>query len=165
MRTRRSFLAAALSVGVACRSTNADIGEVVNMADPGMESQLLRGFHLIEEGGWRWTQSKFAVALKPPRKSESGGAVLVVVYSVPDGSLAQLKEITISASINGLAVQEEKCSTGGRKEIRREVPGSALKGKDVALVEFSVSPFLAPTATDKRELGIIVLSVGLVKKA
>lgn len=141
-----------------------ELAEVVNMGDPALEPQLLNGFHPIEQG-WRWTKAQFSVALKPPRRADSAGAVLVLKYSFPDAVIERLKEVTIAASVNGIPLPPEKCSKGGMQELRRDVPADALKGKSAVTVDFIVSPFLAPSDSDQRELGVIVHSAGLVKKA
>lgn len=142
----------------------SDLAEVVNVADPGLETQLLSGFHPVEQG-WRWTKAQFSVALKPPRHADSAGAVLMLKYSLPDPVIVKQKEVTITATINGIPLPVEKCTKGGLQEMRRDVPADVMKGKTAVTIEFSVTPFLAPSENDLRELGLIAHTVGLVKKA
>lgn len=158
----------ALALGcllVSCgkQKKEGELAEVVNIADPALEPQLLKGFHPVEQG-WRWTMSQFSVALKPPKHADSKGAVLVLKYSLPDAVIEKQKEVSITATINGIPLPVEKCTKGGLQEMRRDVPADALKGKTAVTVDFAVSPFLAPSDTDKRELGVITHSAGLVKK-
>ncbi|HUQ91398.1 MAG TPA: hypothetical protein VM120_06940 [Bryobacteraceae bacterium] len=149
-----------------CNSTGNEAGlaEVINVADGNFGPQLLRGFYEVEEGSWRWTQPKFAVALKPPRKAGSNGAILFLRYSIPDAVMAKLKETSISISVDGIPLAPEKVSKPGLAEIRREVPADALKGKTGVTAEFSVDPVLPMSDVDKRLLGVIVHTAGLVKK-
>jgi len=168
MHTRRILLTAGalalLALLAGCgASSDAKLEEVVNTANGGPSPQLLRGFHPVEEGSWRWSQSKFSVALKPPRQI-SQGAVLVLKYSLPQPALATLKEVTISSTIEGIPLPPEKCSETGMRELRRDVPADVLKGKRAVTVDFAVDPFLPAGENDRRELGLIVHSIGLLRK-
>jgi hypothetical protein len=156
-------LVLALLALVACKKSEPELAENIQTANEVFAPQLLRGFYPVEEGSWRWTQPSFAVALKPPRKV-SGGAILVMQYSLPQAALDKLKEVTVSASIDGIPLQPDKCNRTGLLELRREIPADALMGKTGVKVEFTVSPYLTPTAEDRRDLGVIVHSVGLVRK-
>jgi hypothetical protein len=163
--TRRDllFTAGSLSVVSACRRKDGELGEVINLADESMSPQLLRGFHPVEQNSWRWTQSKFAVALKPPRQSASG-AVLVMKFSFPEAVQARLKSTTIHCSVDGIPLPPEICTKSGMQELRREVPPEALRGKTGVIVEFSVDPFPPAGSLDERELALIVHTIGLVKE-
>ncbi|MBI4910591.1 MAG: hypothetical protein HY820_43665 [Acidobacteria bacterium] len=144
------------------KNKEGELAEVVNVADAGLEPQLLKGFHPVEQG-WRWSMSQFSVALKPPKHADKG-AVLLLKYSLPDAVLEKQKEVSLTASINGIPLPAEKCTKGGLQEMRREVPGDIFKGKTAITADFTIAPFLAPSDTDKRELGVIVHTVGLLKK-
>ncbi len=148
-----------------CRSkSGTDLAEVVNIADEGLAPQLLRGFHRVENGSWRWTQGKFSVALKPPKQA-GNGAVLLLRFSIPDALMAQRKEVTISAVIEGVPLPPEKVTAPGEHEYRREVPAEVVKGKRAATVDFTVDPVTPPGESDERELGVIAATVGLLKKS
>lgn len=154
----------ALLALVACnREKGPQLAERINTADEAFASQLLSGFYPVEEKSWRWSKPGFAVALKPPRQSNKG-AILVMQYSLPEAALAQLKETTISPSIDGIPLQPEKCSMTGLLELRREIPADALAGKSSVKVEFQINPFLPASDQDKRDLGLIVHNIGLIKK-
>ncbi|MBL8221432.1 MAG: Gfo/Idh/MocA family oxidoreductase, partial [Bryobacterales bacterium] len=94
-------LSLALLALAGCGSSTPDLEERINTADEAFAPQLLSGFYHVEERSWRWTRSTFAVALKPPRKATKG-AVLLMQYSLPQQALDQLKEVTITASIDGI---------------------------------------------------------------
>ncbi|MBL8173100.1 MAG: hypothetical protein JNK48_00435 [Bryobacterales bacterium] len=155
--------ALALLALAGCGESSAGLQERINTADEAFAPQLLSGFYHIEEHSWRWTKPSFAVALKPPRKAPLG-AVLILEYSLPQPALDRLKEVTIAATVDGVPLPAEKCTRTGLLEMRRDIPAVALSGKSGVKVEFHVSPHIPATPDDKRDLGLIVHSVGLVKK-
>jgi hypothetical protein len=160
---KRLVLVLAVLALAGCSKSSADLEERINTADESFAPQLLSGFYHVEERSWRWTRPVFAVALRPPRKAPNG-ATLIMQYTLPKSALDQLKEVTITASLDGIPLQPEKCTQTGMLELRREIPADAIAGKSGVKVEFTVSPHLMPTAEDQRELGLIVHNIGLVKK-
>jgi hypothetical protein len=165
LNRRNLMLTLAAGALPACRSkSEPDLAEVINIGDEGLAPQLLRGFHRVEANSWRWTQGKFSVALKPPKRIDRG-AVLLLRFSVPDAVMTQRKEITLSAVIEGVPLPPEKITTPGAHEFRRDVPAEVVKGKRAATVDFTVDPFTPPGEADERELGIIAETVGLLKKS
>ena len=82
-----------------------DLVSAIHAADPRAASQLVRGFHDVEQNAWRWTRGKFAVTLKvPPGASEKGG-MLELKFTVPDSVLTRKKKVTLSASLDGAAIE------------------------------------------------------------
>ncbi|MCC6363673.1 MAG: hypothetical protein IT165_09110 [Bryobacterales bacterium] len=161
---RRGFVSVAAALLAGCKSgRNGDLAEVVNTADESLAPQLLHGFHTVEQGGWRWTESKFALALKPPRRAGSNGATLLLKCSLPESVLAKHKEVKVTAAIDGIPLPVQKLTATGVQDLRWKVPPDALKGKSGVTAEFTVDPFLPPSDTDRRELGLIVHAAGLVK--
>jgi hypothetical protein len=65
--------------------------------------------------------------------------------------------------VNGTPVAPETFSQAGDLVYSHEVPAAAL-GSDVVTVEFSTDKALEPTDKDKRELALIVKTIGLVPK-
>jgi hypothetical protein len=57
--------------------------------------------------------------------------------------------------VNGMALQPETYSGAGDHQYIRYVPASALAPGNVA-VDFELDRALGPTATDERELGVLV---------
>ena len=135
----------------------------VHVADPATSQQLLKGFHSVEQNAWRWTMGKFSVLLRPPRTAAEKGAVLQLKLAVPDPVISKLKNVSLSASINGVALPAETYSQAGEFTYSREVPAKALQGETVQ-VDFALDKFLPPGAADARELGIVVSMVGLEPK-
>ena len=141
----------------------SSMASIVHVADPATATQLIRGFHEVEENAWRWTKGTFSVALRPPAQGAQKGARLVLRFSVPPPVLQQLSSVSVSAIVEGTTLPTEKYSRGGDQVYRHDVPPSALSGS-TATVDFSLDRTLPPGTLDQRELGIIVRSIGLEPK-
>jgi hypothetical protein len=141
----------------------AGLVSTVHVADPAAGQQLLKGFHGVEQGAWRWTMGKFSVLLRPPRTAPAKGALLQLKLAVPDPVIDKLKSVTLSATVNGVALAPETYAQPGEYTYTRDVPARALQGEAVQ-VDFALDRFLAPGVADARELGIVVSMVGLEPK-
>jgi hypothetical protein len=139
------------------------LASVVNVSDPADSAQLVLGFSNVEADAWRWTTSKFSVVLRPPVGSAQNGAVLQLAFTLHDTIVKKLGPVTVTATVNGTPVGSETYSQAGDYTYSKEVPASAL-GADVVTVKFSTDKALAPTDVDKRELALIVKTIGLVGK-
>ena len=84
-------------------------------------------------------------------------------FNLPDVALKKLKSMTLSVTVGAVKLTPETFTTSGEHEYRREVPASVLH-KDAVDIAFSLDHYLAPTATQNRELGIVVTSVELEPK-
>jgi hypothetical protein len=136
---------------------------VLNMGDPNVEPQLIKGLHGIEAAAWRWTEKQFTVVLRPPFGSSQKGARLTVKLTVPPPTIEKLKTVSLSATAGGSALPPETYTTVGDYVYVREIPASLLTG-DSLRVDFQLDKAMAPSGPDIRELGIIVLSIGLESK-
>ena len=136
---------------------------VLNMGDPKVEPQLIKGFHGIEAAAWRWTEKQFTVALRPPFGSSQKGARLTVKLTVPPPTIEKLKTVSLSATAGGSALPPETYTTVGDYVYVRDIPANLLTG-DSLRVDFQLDKAMAPSGADIRELGIIVLSIGLESK-
>jgi hypothetical protein len=103
------------------------------------------------------------VLLRPPRTAASNGAVLQLKFALPDGSMAKLKAVSLSAYVNGTALAPESYTQAGQFIYSRDVPANLLTG-DVARVDFSLDKTMPPSAADRRELGVVVSMVGFQPK-
>jgi len=138
------------------------LASVVNVADPADSAQLVRGFSNVEADAWRWSTSKFSVVLRPPAGAVQNGAKLELKFTLHE-TVSKLGPITVSATVNGIPVGSETYPQPGDFVYSHEVPAAAL-GADVVTVEFTTDKSLAPTDLDKRELALIVKTIGLVAK-
>jgi hypothetical protein len=147
----------------ATQSASAPMASNISMGDVSYSSQLLRGFHGVESNAWRWTQKDFAVALGAPTGSEHNGATLALRFSVPEVVIQKLKTVTLSASVNGLALSPQQYTSSGFYTYKREIPADRLQ-RGQAVVEFSLDKALEPGEVERRQLGIIASQVGLESK-
>jgi hypothetical protein len=135
----------------------------VQMRDLRAAAQLVKGFHTLEQGRYRWTMGQFSVTLRPPLHASELGAKLVLNFAVPEPVLQKLKSMKLSASVDGVALPEETYTKSGAYVYSRDVPAQAL-AKSVVTVSFTLDKCLPPGDLDRRELGVVVTSVGLEAK-
>jgi hypothetical protein len=145
------------------RTREDGLASVISVADPADSAQIVRGFSNVEADAWRWSTSKFSVVLRPPPGAAQNGAKLELNFTLHEAVVGKLGPVTLSAAVNGTPVAPETFSQGGDFVYSHDVPASAL-GSDVVTVEFSTDKALPPTEKDKRELALIVKSIGLVAK-
>ena len=115
--------------------------------------RLLKGWHAIEEDTWRWTERQFSVefASPPPR------GVLTLRFALPDIAIEQLGSVTLNVTVNGAALPTATYRESGEHVYTCDVDSSGP-----ALVEFEMDRALPPQPPDKRELSVMVLSVGIL---
>ncbi len=136
---------------------------VVATADQNAATQLISGFYGIEQHAWRWTAGRFSVLLRPPRTAASKGAQLQFKFTIPEVSMVQLKAVTLSAYVNGTPLAPENYTHSGEFVYKRDVPANLLGG-EVARIDFSLDKTVAPSAADRRELGVVATLVGFQPK-
>ena len=136
---------------------------VVPVDDPHAATQLGEGFYSLEGNTWRWTAGKFSVILKPPPGASQDGARLELKLNLPDIILQQLGAVTLSATAGGSRLKPEKYPQAGSFVYARDVPASALGGDSVS-IEFATDKMIPAGKLEKRELALIVTSVGLISK-
>jgi hypothetical protein len=137
-----------------------DLRSVVPMGDPGADGQLVAGFHSAEGNSWRWTEGKFSVILRPPPGAAVEGAKLELNLNIPDAVIQQLGAVTLSAAAAGSRLPPEKYAAAGNYVYTRNIPANALSGDSVS-VEFATDKAIPAGRIEKRELAVIVTSVGL----
>jgi hypothetical protein len=140
---------------------------MLGAADPRAAFQLTKGFHEVENGGWRWSAKDFSAALKPPLGAAQKGAGLVLKFSVVDASLAKLGPMTLTAHVGATACPAQQYAKAGAFEYRCDIPAStiaAVPAGTLVPVDFSLDKAIAPTDTDARELGLVVAMVGFEAK-
>jgi hypothetical protein len=177
LEIKKSCLIGALVLtlgGVACKAkhdavvvqneedTTPRMASVVRMNDTKNSVQLLNGFYPIEGGAWRWTAGKFSVLLRTPPGAAQQGATVTLDFTIPDVVIQKSKDITLTASVNGMMLQSTGYKSAGAEKFTADVPTSALTG-DTVKVDFALDKTLPP-GVDKRELGIIATSVGIAGK-
>jgi hypothetical protein len=152
------------AVGVVSPESEAmALASTVKASEIKNEPQLLDGFYGVEANAWRWTGKQFSVLLRTPVGAAQSGAVLSMALSVPQVAIDHSKSLTLSASVEGTPLPPETYSKSGQFEFKRDVPASALS-KPAVRIQFSLDNSIPPAGAERRELGIIVTSVGLQPK-
>ncbi len=136
---------------------------MLSVADPRAKTQLISGWYSLENNAWRWTAPKFSAILRPPRGSDTKGAILKFKFNIPDVVTKHLKTIALSANVNGTELSPESYTQPGEYTYSREVPAKAFTS-DAVKVELSLDKSMPPTGADKRELGVIATMVGFEAK-
>ncbi len=139
------------------------MASMIHMSDPKTASQLVSGFYDVEQNAWRWAQRRFSVVLRTPIGAAQKGATLNLKFTIPDVIIAKLGSVTVAATVNGSALPPEKYDKPGEFSYSRDVPSNLLTGES-ARVDFTLDKAMAPSDSDQRELGVVVLSVGLEMK-
>lgn len=139
----------------------AELLTVVNVADARANSQLISGFHDLEQLAWRWTHKRFSVLLQPPEPVAGHQTALEVRLSVPGIVIERLGPVVLAASIGGEPVGSQTFSEAGQDLEFRQVVPEGLLGDQPVQVDFELDKAIEPTANDGRELGIIVSAIQL----
>jgi hypothetical protein len=160
--TRRAAIltTVALALTVGCRHKEKGLSSMVNMADPSTATQLVSGFHAVENGAWRWTMRKFSVVLKTPQGAETNGAMLRFKSFISDDQINRLGPITLTADVDGHQLEPQTFSKPGEYVYSRLVPAEALKAPSVK-ASFTLDKSREPDSVDGRQLGVVALLVGL----
>ena len=79
---------------------------------------------------------------------------------IPDNEMAQLKSLSLSCSVNGVALPPETFTTPGGQVYARTLPAAALTG-DRLQADFALDKWMPGTPQDSRNLGVVVTVVGL----
>jgi hypothetical protein len=136
---------------------------MVQASDPKASTQLILGFHALEQGRYRWTMGHFSVTLRPPLHASERGAKLILNFAIPEPVIQKFKSIRLSASVDGVALPEETYTQPGAYVYSRDVPAQVL-AKRVATVSFVLDKVLPPSDADRRELGVVMTAVGFEAK-
>lgn len=147
----------------ATEEESAGLASVVHVADPRMAPQLVSGFYDVEQNSWRWTKSKFAVTLRPPAGASQNGARLEMKFNLPEAVTSKVGAVTVRANAGGTDLPAETFAKPGDCAYAQDVPGAVLNSNAVK-VQFTLDKFLPPGGADKRELGVIVTTVGFEAK-
>jgi tRNA (mo5U34)-methyltransferase len=126
-------------------------------AETARQADLIRGWHELEYGCWRWTEREFAAALRAPAKP---GARLALRFFLPEALMARLGRVSLSASVNGRPLEPGTYTQPGEYLFARRLPPEVQAGGRV-LAEFRLDAALPPDEDDPRERGMIVSSLSL----
>ncbi|MBI5280570.1 MAG: hypothetical protein HY858_02725 [Candidatus Solibacter usitatus] len=136
-----------------------ELASAIGVAERQDSSQLLSGFHEVEQGAWRWTMKEFAVSLAPPPESALKGVRLELEFSLPQAVAGKLMGMSITPAVSGVRLKPFKVEKAGDQKASFEVSYEQLRGEAV-IVQFFLDKWIAPGDGDSRELGLVVSRIG-----
>ena len=145
--------------GTPAPTANAPMVASLKMNDPSAKQQLTKGFYALEST-WRWTAGNFTAVLKVPPGAAQKGATLTLNLVASDAILKQVHSQSLTAAVGTTNLKTEKYVDPGSHTFTADVPASVLTG-DTVTIDFSLDNALPPSASDRRELGVIVTAVSL----
>jgi hypothetical protein len=119
----------------------------IRASDPDFLKQAA-GFYQLEQGGWRWTEREFSLALPAGRKG------FTIHVNVPEAEIQKLGAISMTMKVGAHVLAPETFSHAGDFHVTR-----ILDTGWGNQVDFSVDKTLPPTAGDPRQLGIIFVGI------
>lgn len=137
------------------------LASTISMADPAASSQLLSGFHAVEQNAWRWSAKKFSVSLAVPREAAQRGARLELKLTLPDAIAGPMLGVNITPSIAGRALRPFQVAKTGEQIAAFDVPKELLNTAAV-IADFDLDKVIPPREGESRELGLVVAQVSLV---
>jgi cephalosporin hydroxylase len=153
--TTAVLLLMALALAGCSRLRRAPRSELV-LRDEKVPAQLMQGVYGVTQG-WRWTERAFSFTLGVP--STSHALYLELDLAVPEELMEDSRTVALLATANGVEVGRQVYSKPGRYRFTRYVPDAALRQRSV-LAHFELDRSFRATG-DRRDLGVIVLNVGL----
>jgi hypothetical protein len=139
------------------------MASVLNLGDPKAEPQLVTGFYDVEAGAWRWTAKQFTVTLKPPFGSRQKGAKLSVKLTAAAGDRKEQERLHRPATAGNATLAPETYTTPGDYFTSATCPPT-LPTSDSVRVDSCWIEGDGAVGRGSRELGIIVLAIGLENK-
>jgi hypothetical protein len=139
----------------------APLTSTLEMGSRRAERQLLSGFWQVENNAWRWTKHDFSVLLLVPVGAAQKGAMLRVRFTLPDNIVAKRHSVTLSASVDGVALPPETYTAGGVYQYEASVPATAFRGGSTVKAAFSTDNYLAAGEIEARELALVVSNIAL----
>jgi hypothetical protein len=128
-------------------------------ADPKASSQL-EGFYEIEDSRYRWTKRNFGMTLIVPDALTRATVQLDMQIYIPDAVIQKLGSIRISAQPNDHAIEPETFTQSGTFNYVRDLPADWLRVGPNRF-NFQLDKSVPPSASDDRELGVIVIGASL----
>ena len=126
------------------------------VVDPTVKDRLIEGFY---DGtpAWKWTARRFSVSLDipPPRDAKT---TVDLDFTAPDELMKEVKDVTVSARVNGVKAGRHKYTATGRYTLSVEIPPEALKTSP-ATIEYELDGSVKDS--EGRELGVIVVAVSM----
>lgn len=118
---------------------------------PDLHVRLLRGWHQLEEGNWRWTEKEFSFEVllsrtAPPRE-------FALAFVLPEMLFRPSAPVCVSCEVNGHPIGASNYSSPGSHTFRGNFRHVTT---DRAAIRFRVEHDFRPPADDTRDLGVVI---------
>ena len=131
----------------------------LNLGDVRSKAQLGSGWYGIEEGGWRWMSKQAEAMLRVPAEA---APVFETQLFFPPGFMERAGgAVTVSVMLDGRLLTRETYLKPGGYRLAKFVPRDQLIAPNVR-VTFQLNRAMPPSASDQRELGVVVSRLGFV---
>jgi hypothetical protein len=163
-----------LAAGAACKrkrhpnpmatiEEESPLANMVSMADAAASSQLLSGFHTLEQGAWRWSMKRFSVSLAVPEPARTRGGRLELKITLPEAIAPPMLGARVTASIGGRKLAAYQVDRTGEQVAAFDVTPELLNAIAV-VADFELDKAMPPKEGESRELGLIVTQVSLAAR-
>jgi tRNA (mo5U34)-methyltransferase len=115
---------------------------------------LGRGWHHLEDHRFRWTEARFEARLESVDGSPVTAEELRLSFYLPP-VIAELGPVTLSATVNGLALPPVTYRDPGGRIYAQPLPPALGKASRFE-VGFATDRFLPPGAVDQRERALVI---------
>jgi hypothetical protein len=116
------------------------------------EIELGEGWCAKEEQEWAWTLKRFALTVRLLEKESA--RLFSLEFRIPEAVAAQTG-VTLSGSINGIALEPRRYDAAGEFTYEAKLP-SSLDQESPMHFEFVVEHKFQPAPPETRDLGVIV---------
>ena len=135
----------------------------LEMADPSIAGQLLKGFYPVEEKSFRWVGRSFSVALKPPPHARADGLRLIVNLYLPEAEIRDIGPLTLSATLDGKTLGVQVFTEPGSFDFIRDLSAGDVD-TNILPLQFCFDKSFQAGGDDRRKLAGIIRGISLVAK-
>ncbi len=139
------------------------LSSTVSMSDAAASSQLLSGFHTLEQGAWRWSMKRFSVSLAVPEPARTRGGRLELKITLPEAIAPPMLGAQVTASIGGRKLPAYQVARTGEQVAAFDVPPELLSAMAI-VADFELDRAMPPREGESRELGLIITQVSLASR-
>jgi 4-amino-4-deoxy-L-arabinose transferase-like glycosyltransferase len=118
----------------------------------------LEGFYDLEQGRFRWTRQNFAVTFDKLNRPDVGTTRLTLSLYIPESTIQKLGPLRLTARLGDHVLAPGTYRQSGGYMFERDLPTTWLTAGPNRF-EFALDKSIPPSATDRRELGIVVNDV------
>jgi hypothetical protein len=135
----------------------------LRLGDIRSRAQLISGWYAIENGAWRWMAPEAEATLRP--LPDQAVQFELQLFFPPDFMRHAGSPVTVSVMLNGKPFTSAMYFEPGGHTLAKRIPPELLGELftwPTTHVSIRVNPYIPPSATDQRALGVVVQGLGFV---